>query len=105
SSRRRHTRFSRDWSSDVCSSDLIGQPAQGLLGAAQVEEELALSLGRGNLDDAPVAQDELVHLRLDPMDGEGNQTHTDVRVEAFRSEERRVGKSVEVGGRSTGKQQ
>src|SRR5690606_39936056 len=26
SSRRRHTRFSRDWSSDVCSSDL-GSPA------------------------------------------------------------------------------
>src|SRR5436309_16068930 len=25
SSRRRHTRFSRDWSSDVCSSDLIPQ--------------------------------------------------------------------------------
>src|SRR5690606_37899144 len=25
SSRRRHTRFSRDWSSDVCSSDLIQQ--------------------------------------------------------------------------------
>src|SRR5690606_15604269 len=25
SSRRRHTRFSRDWSSDVCSSDLIDQ--------------------------------------------------------------------------------
>src|SRR6266511_3783284 len=24
SSRRRHTRFSRDWSSDVCSSDLRG---------------------------------------------------------------------------------
>src|SRR5690606_39292913 len=24
SSRRRHTRFSRDWSSDVCSSDLKG---------------------------------------------------------------------------------
>src|SRR5207302_7672542 len=26
SSRRRHTRFSRDWSSDVCSSDLVGMP-------------------------------------------------------------------------------
>src|SRR5690606_27873000 len=26
SSRRRHTRFSRDWSSDVCSSDLINFP-------------------------------------------------------------------------------
>src|SRR5690606_39456721 len=25
SSRRRHTRFSRDWSSDVCSSDLDGR--------------------------------------------------------------------------------
>src|SRR5207302_8298975 len=31
SSRRRHTRFSRDWSSDVCSSDLrpAGGPAGG----------------------------------------------------------------------------
>src|SRR5690606_14428375 len=26
SSRRRHTRFSRDWSSDVCSSDLLRRP-------------------------------------------------------------------------------
>src|SRR5690606_1918912 len=29
SSRRRHTRFSRDWSSDVCSSDLL-EEKQGL---------------------------------------------------------------------------
>src|SRR5207253_3850621 len=27
SSRRRHTRWPRDWSSDVCSSDLFGTPA------------------------------------------------------------------------------
>src|SRR5690606_40104838 len=27
SSRRRHTRFSRDWSSDVCSSDLVMRQA------------------------------------------------------------------------------
>src|SRR3712207_7479903 len=27
SSRRRHTRYWRDWSSDVCSSDLDGYPA------------------------------------------------------------------------------
>src|SRR5690606_40018260 len=27
--RRRHTRFSSDWSSDVCSSDLIGTRATG----------------------------------------------------------------------------
>src|SRR5690606_40432590 len=29
SSRRRHTRFSRDWSSDVCSSDLDGGDRDG----------------------------------------------------------------------------
>src|SRR5690606_8505620 len=29
SSRRRHTRFSRDWSSDVCSSDLAGIVGMG----------------------------------------------------------------------------
>src|SRR5690606_41196850 len=29
SSRRRHTRFSRDWSSDVCSSDLARQNVNG----------------------------------------------------------------------------
>src|SRR5712675_1048070 len=32
SSRRRHTRCSRDWSSDVCSSDLHGNQVAGLLG-------------------------------------------------------------------------
>src|SRR5207302_3696493 len=30
SSRRRHTRFSRDWSSDVCSSDLTPAPSAAL---------------------------------------------------------------------------
>src|SRR5690606_40984784 len=29
SSRRRHTRFSRDWSSDVCSSDLLIKNVKG----------------------------------------------------------------------------
>src|SRR5690349_22086208 len=29
SSRRRHTRSLRDWSSDVCSSDLVAVPARG----------------------------------------------------------------------------
>src|SRR5260370_23032005 len=32
SSRRRHTRFKCDWSSDVCSSDLDAQPVQPGLG-------------------------------------------------------------------------
>src|SRR5690606_40413395 len=43
--RRRHTRFSRDWSSDVCSSDLtiLPQPAVALhqqLGLLQVQASL-----------------------------------------------------------------
>src|SRR5690606_40098378 len=37
SSRRRHTRFSRDWSSDVCSSDLYHQFLYDELEAAQLE--------------------------------------------------------------------
>src|SRR5690606_39851353 len=39
SSRRRHTRFSRDWSSDVCSSDLWGQAIAGLVPLAAVVAE------------------------------------------------------------------
>src|SRR5690606_40041998 len=37
SSRRRHTRFSRDWSSDVCSSDLDGgaKPRIGIVTAGK----------------------------------------------------------------------
>src|SRR5690606_9227665 len=35
SSSRRHTRFSRDWSSDVCSSDLAGAHAGGVAGRDQ----------------------------------------------------------------------
>src|SRR5690606_40198758 len=37
SSRRRHTRFSRDWSSDVCSSDLHPRfPARANIGFLQI---------------------------------------------------------------------
>src|SRR5690606_40833619 len=60
SSRRRHTRFSRDWSSDVCSSDLalvreMGQAYPELVrGEAMITETVELeeqrflkTLGRG----------------------------------------------------------
>src|SRR5690606_39964483 len=47
SSRRRHTRFSRDWSSDVCSSDLFGDHiAQG---AARMAEWYAAVHASGGL--------------------------------------------------------
>src|SRR5690606_13763810 len=53
-SRRRHTRFSRDWSSDVCSSDLetgdrVDQ--RGLAGAVRADEAVDLGLldAHGNI--------------------------------------------------------
>src|SRR5437763_7283583 len=73
SSRRRHTRYIGDWSSDVCSSDLIVQhlalgrlPDQLLEGGSQVR--------RHRLHDVPL--------------GRGRQRNPQVP----RSEERRVGK-------------
>src|SRR2546422_8396032 len=40
SSRRRHTRCSRDWSSDVCSSDLIGKdvPFKQVVSAKSIDD-------------------------------------------------------------------
>src|SRR5690606_39657804 len=43
SSRRRHTRFSRDWSSDVCSSDLLGL-GRTHAGLYATDESLAAAL-------------------------------------------------------------
>src|SRR5690606_40364083 len=49
SSRRRHTRFSRDWSSDVCSSDLVtvgvdGATASGGVFAARATAGAVVSV-------------------------------------------------------------
>src|SRR5690606_39551128 len=98
SSRRRHTRFSRDWSSDVCSSDLgiaayvppkvVAAPSNG------ITEALQASLSGGA---------DLIHLSFQPIvavaGGEDAQFQVLVRMRD-RSEERRVGK--EGKGRSTG---
>src|SRR5690606_40207104 len=52
SSRRRHTRFSRDWSSDVCSSDLESvEPLEGELASFYVDPDLAVA--GANLADLP----------------------------------------------------
>src|SRR5690606_39306956 len=69
SGRRRHTRFSRDWSSDVCSSDLLqpgGQLARALRVVGDVEHAFgptrqalqpARNTGGGDAgDDGPVRQ-------------------------------------------------
>src|SRR2546422_9240947 len=76
SSRRRHTRCSRDWSSDVCSSDLVAEHRQQI-----IEPHPSAQLPRGQ----PAAA----------IDGKEERE----RPHQMRSEERRVGKSVDLGGR------
>jgi len=63
---------------------LLGrQPAEILFQTTQIEEELALRLGGGDLDEPPVAQHVLVDLRADPVNREGHQPHVQRRIEAL----------------------
>src|SRR5690606_40727386 len=105
SSRRRHTRFSRDWSSDVCSSDLF----LGIdVGTSGTKALLVTGDGRP-LESATVEYP--LHW---PRPGWAEQDAEDwwqATVEATRrvlqkrSEERRVGKECRCrGGRDHGKE-
>src|SRR5256886_4480921 len=82
SSRRRHTRFDCDWSSDVCSSDLSG--ALDLLESARACASLEEALAGTTYSVALSARErELSHPSLDARAA---------ARELLRSEERRVGK-------------
>src|SRR3712207_8837425 len=79
SSRRRHTRYWRDWSSDVCSSDLdVHAPEDGDLFPDGVEDQ-----DRCGEEEAAVER----------QAAGGDVEHVlEVSGESARSEERRVGK-------------
>src|SRR5438445_11548899 len=83
SSRRRHTRYWRDWSSDVCSSDLYFY-------SAQVE-----AINRDRLKTNEMLLQNTVTRSLADDISQHQQT---LRM-MLRSEERRVGKSVDLGWR------
>src|SRR5207253_5995183 len=89
SSRRRHTRWPRDWSSDVCSSDLpvaaIG--GLGLVGAVLLDPSVYRRYWRG-LYGGTIALMILVILAAPLTRGS----------KRWRSEERRVGKEGRAGG-------
>src|SRR5207253_8703956 len=89
SSRRRHTRWPRDWSSDVCSSDLTTNAAA--LDATVVADRAALDNAKVQLEyatiTAPIAGRTgalMVHA--------GNLVRANDTNALVRSEERRVGK-------------
>src|SRR5690606_39564555 len=92
SSRRRHTRFSRDWSSDVCSSDLDTYvagtsplPIEEVLGWAGVD-----FLSEAQSGDSTVS---LGSIGLGLNDKQQLMVADNSHMNAFgRSEERRVGK-------------
>src|SRR5690606_39508960 len=90
SSRRRHTRFSRDWSSDVCSSDLGTAANREVSKAAlpDVSEDFRQDLIKVGLGDVlhDVCADDTIELcSLRRLILELDDTR-------IRSEERRVGK-------------
>src|SRR2546430_4334141 len=80
SSRRRHTRFDCDWSSDVCSSNLTEAPVLGGHVVKAVVER------------AGVAPAEVDDVLLGCAAQQGTQAYNLGRLCAYRSEERRVGK-------------
>src|SRR5439155_9126819 len=96
SSRRRHTRWPRDWSSDVCSSDL-----QWFRRRVWVQQHLRLprrrkrsksQLGRALTESAPDFTDREVLSRF------VTRPRTQTALSARRSEERRVGTEWSRGG-------
>src|SRR5690606_40539192 len=87
SSRRRHTSFSRDWSSDVCSSDLAVVVPVCLIGAFVAMYLLGFSLNNLSLMALIVAIALLADDAIIVV--ENISRHIDA---GMRSEERRVGK-------------
>src|SRR5690606_41026605 len=87
SSRRRHTRFSRDWSSDVCSSDLDYNGNS----PRTVWTHLHFSIVRDDGSGHYTNELEFANT-LDPSPYLGMEVHYERAEEVARSEERRVGK-------------
>src|SRR3712207_7287886 len=83
SSRRRHTRYWRDWSSDVCSSDLAGA-----LNVDGSPLQHPLETG-GGLRVFRTVGDEIGKFVVEILDQLGSQL---IEIDTARSEERRVGK-------------
>src|SRR5207249_8492932 len=92
-SRRRHTRSKRDWSSDVCSSDLKEKDGHGHW--SPVHDRIAFISGRsgkGDVYSLDLATKTTTRLTLGEQPYLYPQWSPDGKRLAVRSEERRVGK-------------
>src|SRR5690606_40506217 len=85
SSRRRHTRFSRDWSSDVCSSDLADTNIQEINDDVKKVVNNVLHSEGYNSFNIIVSQSEYVQIIETEEKAQNEEAY-------MRSEERRVGK-------------
>src|SRR5262249_56794062 len=89
-SRRRHTRLVSDWSSDVCSSDLVEQPA----GPLEAVEIRIRSVYAGKKYDDLCLSDVQLYVTAKSADNPAFEKQRLEKVLSWkkRSEERRVGK-------------
>src|SRR5206468_5831425 len=94
SSRRRHTRSDRDWSSDVCSSDLRGRPLPTPQDVMEEDAVAQLGVLEAALAGAAAEQG---HDPLGHRDVLEVGELFDADLVAARSEERRVGKECRSG--------
>src|SRR2546430_6872634 len=78
SSRRRHTRFDCDWSSDVCSSDLPIYVATGVTTMARVASELSSGEGRSEEHTSELQSQSNLVCRLLLEKKKKKKTHTKV---------------------------
>src|SRR5947199_5425981 len=90
SSRRRHTRCLSDWSSDVCSSDLVPDETFGDESYRQIADLVEGTFG-------PTMRYEVDLVGAIPQEPSGKYRFCISKVARERSEERRVGKESRSG--------
>src|SRR5690606_40177015 len=93
SSRRRHTRFSRDWSSDVCSSDLFKDHLLQLIDGICFISLQPGAHGAGIVLGKPAGYNWILIVEFLPVEIHYCRNSASSDCVSSRSEERRVGKA------------